>query len=275
MNMQDWIKYWGTAIRHGVRPTKELLIDFLIILAVFVYNDFNTYRKTQSRVMADLISANTLASTIWPTLVAIVIVLLFRIFVIAPYRIDKELRTSAITLTKRVSVLEEEKLPKLQMVRNGIGHPWRQEQPSAIPTNKNGYSVMENGMLYTYRIGLINSGLSTGLGVRVRLEEITNRPANLLAIPCQLLFMNHEQKDISQTTDPFLVDVFCFFLGDEGARQMWICHAIQTANKDVQVGNYELRLSVGSTNGGMYFSQWWSITQTDSLPNFSFLRLGA
>lgn len=200
--------------------------------------------------------------------IAIIVLVVFGwYFVLAPARMLEAECNQRLQAEDDKLELQSRIKPKLAFVVGGSGAPWRQVQPSQNPT----LQFSDPGLLYTYRIGILNRGTEKAANVEVRVAEIVPRPENLLVVPCALQFMNSfdDFHDIPTTTesDPRFIDVVTYFKGQ--GDWMGLCHVVAHGDKTLPIQSYRIRLVATADNGGEQISQWIQIGVTEAIPELT------
>jgi hypothetical protein len=162
------------------------------------------------------------------------------------------------------------------MIREG--EPWVQVSPDidhsqAAPTS---------GLLYTYRIALINSDDSTLRNVEVKLTSLEKKPQNFQATDSHLKlghdragrtnFNIHPTKD-PQFMDAIFVDVFSFFLGHEGSSCLSVASLPEDSNHQIPVDKYDVKIMATSESGEMATAELVFIPRRDQIPDFRLLKM--
>jgi hypothetical protein len=160
----------------------------------------------------------------------------------------------------------------------GEGEPWVQvdsyiDRSQAAPTS---------GRLYIYRIALINSADVTFRNVEVKLTSLEKRPQNFPAIGSHLKlrhdqvgstnFNVHPSKD-PQFLDAMFVDVFNFFLGDDGSSFLRVTSLPEDMNRPIPVDKYEVKIMATSERGEMTIAELSFIPRPDQIPEFRLLTV--
>jgi hypothetical protein len=158
------------------------------------------------------------------------------------------------------------------------GEPWVQvdshiDRSRAAPTS---------GRLYTYRLALINSADVTFRNVEVKLTSLEKRPQNFHAIGSHLKlrhdqvgstnFNVHPSKD-PQFLDAMFVDVFNFFLGDDGSSFLRVTSLPEDMNRPIPVDKYEVKIMATSERGEMTIAELSFIPHPDQIPEFRLLTV--
>jgi hypothetical protein len=162
------------------------------------------------------------------------------------------------------------------MIREG--EPWVQVNPDvdysqAAPTS---------GLLYTYRIALINSDDSTLRNVEVKLTSLEKKPQNFHATGSHLKlrhdrvgrtnFNVHPAKD-PQFMDAIFVDVFRFFLGPAGSSLLSVASLPEDSDRHIPVDKYDVKIMATSESGEMATAELAFIPRPDQIPDFRLLKM--
>ena len=139
-----------------------------------------------------------------------------------------------------------------------------------------------SGLLYTYRIALINSDDSTLRNVEVILASLEKKPQNFHAIGSHLK-LRHDQVgttnfNIYPTKDPqfmdaIFVDVFRFFLGPEGYSFLSITSLPEDIHRRIPVDTYDVKIMAISERGEMAIAEMAFIPRPDQIPDFRLLNM--
>lgn len=162
------------------------------------------------------------------------------------------------------------------MIREG--EPWVQVEPAVGQSQ----AAHTSGLLYTYRIALINSDDSTLRNVEVKLTSLEKQPQNFHAIGSHLKlrhdrvrttnFNVHPTKD-PQFMDAMFVDVFSLFLGPEGCSFLSVTSLPEDMNRRIPVDTYDVKIMATSESGEMAIAEMAFIPRPDQIPDFQLLNM--
>jgi hypothetical protein len=140
------------------------------------------------------------------------------------------------------------------------GEPWVQmtqgrDQPQ-VPDS--------SGVLYTYRVALVNSHDSTLRNVEVKLISLEKKPQNFSAIGSHLKlrhdragatnFNVHPTKD-PECTDAMFVDVFRFVSGPDGGSSLRVTSLPEESNRPIPIDTYDVKIMATSESGEMAIAE--------------------
>lgn len=158
------------------------------------------------------------------------------------------------------------------------GEPWVQMNPSVDQSQ----AAPISGLLYTYRIALINSDDSTVRNVEVKLNSLEKKPENFHAIGSHLKLRNdhvgatncnvYPTKD-PQFMDAMFVDVFSFFLGSEGYSSLSVASLPEDSDRHIPVDTYDVKIVATSESGEMTVADMAFIPRPDQIPEFRLLKM--
>ena len=162
------------------------------------------------------------------------------------------------------------------MIREG--EPWVQAEPGIDQSQ----AAHTSGLLYTYRIALVNSDDSTLRNVEVKLTSLEKKPQNFHAIGSHLQlrhdragttnFNVHPTED-PQCMDATFVDVFRFFLGPDGYSVLSVTSLPEDMNRHIPVDNYDVKIMATSERGEMAIAELAFIPRPDQIPDFRLLKM--
>jgi hypothetical protein len=158
------------------------------------------------------------------------------------------------------------------------GKPWVEMKPDVDRSQ----AAPISGLLYTYRIALINSDDSTLRNVEVTLTSLEKKPQNFHATGSHLQlrhdragrtnFNVHPTKD-PQFMDAIFVDVFSFFLGSAGSSCLSVASLPEDSNRHIPVDRYDVKIMATSENGEMATAELAFIPRPDQIPDFRLLKM--
>jgi hypothetical protein len=162
------------------------------------------------------------------------------------------------------------------MVREG--EPWVQVDPGIDQSQ----AAHTSGLLYTYRIALVNSDDSTLRNVEVTLTSLEKEPKNFHAIGSHLKlrhdrvgttnFNVHPTKD-PQYMDAIFVDIFRLFLGPDGYSSLSVTSLPEDTNRHIPVNKYDVKIMATSERGEMAIAELAFIPGLDQIPEFRLLKM--
>ena len=139
-----------------------------------------------------------------------------------------------------------------------------------------------SGLLYIYRIALVNSDDSTLRNVEVKLTSLEKQPQNFHAIGSHLKlrhdrvrttnFNVHPTKD-PQFMDAMFVDVFSLFLGPEGYSFLSVTSLPEDMNRRIPLDTYDVKIMATSESGEMAIAEMAFIPRPDQIPEFRLLNM--
>jgi hypothetical protein len=139
-----------------------------------------------------------------------------------------------------------------------------------------------SGLLYIYRIALVNSDDSTLRNVEVKLTSLENQPQNFHAIGSHLKlrhdqvgttnFNVHPTKD-PQFMDAMFVDVFSLFLGPTGYSFLSVTSLPEDMNRRIPVDTYDVKIMAINESGEMAIAEMAFIPRHDKIPDFRLLTM--
>jgi hypothetical protein len=157
------------------------------------------------------------------------------------------------------------------------GEPWVQMSPGVDQSQSGPIS----GSLHTYRIALVNSDDSTMRNVEVKLTSLEKKPENFHAIGSHLQ-LRHDRTgatnvNVYPTKDPqcmdaVFVDVFKFFLGQEGYSSLSVASLPEDSNRRIPVDQYDVKIIATSERGEMATADTTFIPRPDHIPEFRVLK---
>jgi hypothetical protein len=162
------------------------------------------------------------------------------------------------------------------MIREG--EPWVQVDPCIDQSQ----AAHISGLLYTYRIALVNTDDSTLRNVEVKLTSLEKKPQNFHAI-CGYLKLRHDRVgttnfNVYPTKDPefmdaIFVDVFSFFLGPAGYSFLSVTSLPEDINRRIPVDKYDVKIMATSESGEMAIAEMAFIPRPDQIPDFRILKM--
>jgi len=158
------------------------------------------------------------------------------------------------------------------------GEPWVQVN-SGVDQSQAAHT---SGLLYIYRIALVNSDDSTLRNVEVKLTSLEKQPQNFHAIGSHLKlrhdrvrttnFNVHPTKD-PQFMDAMFVDVFSLFLGPEGYSFLSVTSLPEDMNRRIPLDTYDVKIMATSESGEMAIAEMAFIPRPDQIPEFRLLNM--
>ena len=158
------------------------------------------------------------------------------------------------------------------------GEPWMQVSPGIDDSQ----AAHTSGLLYTYRVALVNSHDSTLRNVEVKLISLEKKPENFSAIGSHLKlrhdragatnFNVHPTKD-PECMDAMFVDVFKFFLGNDGYTSLRVTSLPEESNLPIPVDKYDVKIMATSESGEMAIADIAFIPHSDHIPDFKLLKM--
>ena len=158
------------------------------------------------------------------------------------------------------------------------GEPWVQVN-SGVDQSQAAHT---SGLLYIYRIALVNSDDSTLRNVEVKLTSLEKQPQNFHAIGSHLK-LRHDRVgttncNVRPTKDPqfmdaIFVDVFRFFLGPEGYSFLSVTSLPEDMNRRIPLDTYDVKIMATSESGEMAIAEMAFIPRPDQIPEFRLLNM--
>lgn len=224
--MRSWIfdqyVYWSQAIKHAYTWTRDLFFDFAVLLAVFIYNDVRIFRDS-GRSIANEVSLQTFWSSIYPTGLAFFMLFLFRLLIIAPFRIAQERQLQIVALSDILRKYEDRQAAKLHFVF------------SHLPP----YEIIERDTVdhrvWRFRVGVKNVWQERLHQCCVKLDAISPRGERFLSRnlklatdnPGDVLNIPHKQAFPLNPDEQELIDVVLVHQRTNGPVQAEICYALE------------------------------------------------
>lgn len=224
--MRSWIfdqyAYWSQAIKHAYTWTRDLFLDFAVLLAVFIYNDVRIFRDS-GRSTANEVSIQTFWSSIYPTGLAFLMLFMFRLLIIAPFRIDQERQMKIVALSDRLRKYEDRQATKLHFVF------------SHLPP----YEILERDTadhrVWRFRVGVKNVWQERLHQCCVKLDAISPRGERFLSrnlklatdSPSDVLNIPHKQAFPLNPDEEELIDVVRVHQRTNGPVEAEICYALE------------------------------------------------
>lgn len=224
--MQSWIfdqyAYWSQGIKHAYTWTRDLFLDFAVVVAVFIYNDVRIFHQL-GRSAANEVSNQTFWSSIYPTGMAFLALFLFRLLIIAPFRIAQERQLKIVSLSDSLKKYEDRQAAKLQFVF------------SHVPP----YEILERDTtdlrVWRFRIGVKNVWQERLHQCCVKLDAISPRGERFLSRnlklatdnPGDVLNIPHKQAFPLNPDEQELIDVLRIHQPTNGPVQIEICYALE------------------------------------------------
>jgi len=162
------------------------------------------------------------------------------------------------------------------MIREG--EPWVQAEPGIDQSQ----AAHTSGLLYTYRIALVNSDDSTLRNVEVQLTFLEKTPQSFHAIGSHLQLrhdragttnFNVHPTEHPQCMDAMFVDVFRFFLGPDGHSFLSVTSLPEDMNRRIPVDQYDVKIMATSERGEMAIAELAFIPRPDQIPEFRLLKM--
>jgi hypothetical protein len=154
------------------------------------------------------------------------------------------------------------------------GEPWVQMNPGIDQSQ----AAHTSGLLYTYRVALVNSHDSTLRNVEVKLIALEKKPQNFSAIGSHLKlrhdragatnFNVHPTKD-PECTDAMFVDVFRFVSGPDGCSSLRVTSLPEEGNRPIPIDTYDVKIMATSESGEMAIADMAFIPHPDHIPDFT------
>lgn len=233
--------YLLSALRVAYRLSRDLFIDFAILVSVFVYNDVQTFRE-KGRSIADIVSANNLASSIVPTFLALLVLFTIRLLVVAPFRLHKNQQAAIAQLTDTLKTYQDRAAHKLTFVFEEHKYPYE------ILEKQSGNDLK----VWLFRVGVKNLWHERLTQCSVKLESISPHGEKFLPKPMKLavdnppdvLNMAHQQTFAINADDTTLIDVVKVHQRPSGATAE-VCYALE--------GIRDIRQASGLVGGDTWF----------------------
>ena len=158
------------------------------------------------------------------------------------------------------------------------GEPWVQMNQGRDQSQ----AAHTSGLLYTYRVALVNSHDSTLRNVEVKLISLEKKPHNFSAIGSHLKlrhdragatnFNVHPTKD-PECTDAVFVDVFSFVLGPDECSSLRVTSLPEESNRPIPIDTYDVKIMATSESGEMAIADMAFIPHPDHIPDFKLLKM--
>jgi hypothetical protein len=158
------------------------------------------------------------------------------------------------------------------------GEPWVQMNQGKDQSQ----AAHTSGLLYTYRVALVNSHDSTLRNVEVKLISLEKKPQNFSAIGSHLQlrhdragatnFNVHPTKD-PECTDAMFVDVFKFVSGSNGCSSLCVTSLPEESNRPIPIDNYDVKIMATSESGEMAVADMVFIPHPGRIPDFKLLKM--
>jgi len=158
------------------------------------------------------------------------------------------------------------------------GEPWVQMNQGRDQSQ----AAHTSGLLYTYRVALVNSHDSTLRNVEVKLISLEKKPHNFSAIGSHLKlrhdragatnFNVHPTKD-PECTDAVFVDIFSFVSGPDGCSSLRVTSLPEESNRPIPIDTYDVKIMATSESGEMAIADMAFIPHPDHIPDFKLLKM--
>jgi hypothetical protein len=158
------------------------------------------------------------------------------------------------------------------------GEPWVQMNQGRDQSQ----AAHTSGLLYTYRVALVNSHDSTLRNVEVKLISLEKKPHNFSAIGSHLKlrhdragatnFNVHPTKD-PECTDAVFVDIFSFVSGPDGCSSLRVTSLPEESNRPIPIDTYDVKIMATSESGEMAIADMAFIPHPDHIPDFKVLKM--
>jgi hypothetical protein len=158
----------------------------------------------------------------------------------------------------------------------------REGEPWVHQGKDQSQSAHTSGLLYTYRVALVNSHDSTLRNVEVKLISLEKKPQNFTAIGSHLKlrhdragttnFNVHPTKD-PECTDAMFVDVFKFVSGPDGCSSLRVTSLPEESNRAIPIDNYDVKIMATSESGEMAIADMAFIPNPGHIPDFKLLKM--
>jgi hypothetical protein len=158
------------------------------------------------------------------------------------------------------------------------GEPWVQMNQGIDQSQ----AAHTSGLLYTYRVALVNSHDSTLRNVEVKLISLEKKPQNFSAVGSHLKlrhdragatnFNVHPTKD-PECTDAMFVDVFRFVSGPDRCSSLRVTSLPEESHRPIPIDNYDVKIMATSESGEMAIADMAFIPHPDHIPDFKLLKM--